>query len=98
MKNRNTFLLLLAAGFAGVSLLALSHVVFPESLRGDKLMAAAYSIAIILFAVRDYSRRPTSLLTKPAPLLRPALPVTIDARQHLSTRYDRTARAENNAA
>lgn len=98
MKNSNTFIILLAAGLAGASLIALSNVVFPESLRGDKLMAAAYSIALILFAVRDYSRRPTSLLTKSAPLLRPALPVTIDARQHLSPRYDRTACAENSAA
>ena len=99
MKNSNTFIILLAAGLAGASLIALSNVVFPESLRGDKLMAAAYSIALILFAVRDYSRRPTALrLTKPAPLLRPALPVTIDARQHVSPRYDRTACAENSAA
>ena len=98
MKNRSTFLILIAAGLAGASLVALRNVVFPESLRADKLMAIAYSIALILFAVRDYSRRPKSLLTKSAPLLRPALPVTIDARQPASPRYDRTACAENSAA
>ena len=80
MKNKNAFLILLAAGLAGAAFFTLGTTVFPESLRGDKLMAGAYSIALLLFAVRDYSRRPRLRLHKPAVLLRPVLNITIDAR------------------
>ena len=81
MKNKSTFLILLATGLAAAIFAAFSNVVFPESLRLDKLMAVFYSAAFILFAVRDYSRRPKSLTFKSAPLLRPGLHVTIDARK-----------------
>ena len=98
MKNKNLFLSLLATGLAAATFITLSTVVFPDSLRGDKLMAAISSIALILFAVRDYSCRPKYLRLKSAPLLRPMLRITIDARKPIHLPSDRTACIENNAA
>jgi hypothetical protein len=62
-------------------------------------MAIALSMGYLLFAVRDYARRPNKIpLRKPAALLRPVLPVTIDARQKILLPGDRAARAQNSAA
>ena len=97
-KNKNKFFLLLATGIVGAAFVTLSNVVFPESLSGDKLMAAFYSVALVLFAVRDCSRRPRSLHLKNAPLLRPALPIKIDARKSLDLSSHRSACIENSAA
>ena len=101
MKNKNIFLVLLVTGLAAATFATLSNVVFPEALRGDKLMAAFYSVALILFAVRDYSRRPKSLNNrKSAPLLRPTARITIDARKSNPVELPghRSAYIENSAA
>ena len=100
MKNSNIFLSLLATGLAAATFAILSNVVFPEALRADKLMAAAYSIGILLFAVRDYARRPKSIDNTPsARLLRPVLKVTLDARKPRRERSgDRVACLEQGAA
>ena len=99
MKTKNIFLILLATGLAGAVFATLSTVVFPPALGLDRLMAVFYSIALLLFAARDYARRPKSiLLLKSAPLLRPTLRITIDARKPLDVPTHRSAYTESNAA
>ena len=100
MKNNHIFLSLIATGLAGVFFLILSHVVFPAALRPDKLFAAAYSLAIVSFAVRDYARRPRIIRLKPATasLLRPVLPTVLDARQTRGLPVSRSLCAEHNVA
>lgn len=98
MKNENNFLLLLATGLAGAIFAILGNVVLPESLRADKLMAVFYSVAMILFAVRDYSRRPKSINLRFNPLLRPTPRIFVDARKPVATPGKRPAHIEHHAA
>lgn len=98
MKTKNIFLILLATGLAGAVFATLSTVVFPAALGLERLMAVFYSIAILLFAVRDYARRPKFLVTQSAPLLRPTLRITIDARNLVDRPTPRSAYSESNAA
>jgi len=95
MKTRNTLLIVLAPIFT-TTVFAVFSLTF---LRGDTLMAVALSIGLLLFAVRDYARRPNKIvLSKPAALLRPVLPVTIDVRQQIGLPGDCDARSESTAA
>ncbi len=86
MKNKHLFFSLLATGLAGATFAILNSAIFPITLRADKLFAVAYSIGLLLFALRDYTRRPRMIRLKLAvtPLLRPIYPVMIDARKNPS--------------
>ena len=95
MKTRNTLLIVLAPIFTTTVFAVFSLA----SIRGDVVMAVALSIGLLLFAVRDYARRPNKiLLHKPAALLRPVLPVTIDARQQVRLSGHRDASRQSTAA
>lgn len=73
MKSQKTISNILAAGLAGVALVALSNASFLASLPADLLIAAAAAGAIVGLAVADYSRSIQPL--KPlAPVLRPSFP------------------------
>ena len=95
MKTPNTLLIVLAPIFTTTVFAVFSLA----SIRGDTLMAVALSIGLLLFAVRDYARRPKKIvLSKPAALLRPVLPVTLDARQQIGLSGHRDARRQGSAA
>ena len=95
MKTPNTLLIVLAPIFTA----AVFAVFSLASIRGDTLMAVALSLGLLLFAVRDYARRPNKiLLHKPAALLRPVLPVTSDARQQVGLPGHRDASRQGTAA
>ena len=95
MKTPNLLMIVLAPLFTATVFAAFSLT----SIRGDTLIAVAFSIGLLLFAVRDYTRRPTRIsLNKPAALLRPVLPVTIDARQQIGLPGHRNASRQSHAA
>ena len=100
MKYKSTLLVLLATGLAVTIFAALGNVVFPEARLLDKLMAVFYSVAFLLFAVRDYSRRPKSIALKSAPLLRPEIRIALDARKSkaVARPNHRSACTESSAA
>ena len=84
--------LILAAGTAGVTLFALASASFTAGVRGDMLVAAAVSIALIGCAVIDYSRR-TRSLSPSAKVLRPLLPAgTAPLSAEFGTKSDRANR------
>ena len=98
MKTSNTLLLILASLLAESALVMLSNTAFVAALSGEKLMAATLSVAIISFAVWDYSRPIKTIRLSTARLLRPPLPlVTKLAPKGTMPRY-RTARAERTVA
>ncbi len=73
MKSQKTLSIILAAGLAGVALVALSNASFLASVPAELLISAAVAGAIVGLAVADYSRRLTPL--KPmAPVLHPSFP------------------------
>ena len=79
MKNsRPSIFLLLAAGAAGVALFALANSRIAAGLPVDIFVAAFASIALVGFAIKDYSRR-VQPLARPARLLRPTGPVAAPA-------------------
>lgn len=95
MKTPNTLLIVLAPIFTATVFAVFSLT----SIRGDTLMAVTLSLGLLLFAVRDYARRSKKiLLNKPAALLRPVLPVMIDARQQIGLPGHRDASRQSNAA
>ncbi len=66
--SRNILSALIAAGAPGVALLALSN-----RIPADVALGALTAIAIVAFAIFDYSRNTASLKMR-APVLRPTLP------------------------
>lgn len=76
--NKSTKLIALtfAAGAAGVALFSLANAPFTAALRGDVIVGIGASVAVLAFAAFDYSR-PVRSLSRPARLLRPALPTTV---------------------
>jgi len=70
-KTNNSAFPILAAGLAGVALASVSNAAYLASIPGDIVVAVVASVAILAFAIRDYSRdiRP---LTVKAAVLRPA--------------------------
>ena len=78
-KSTQLISLTLAAGVAGVALFAFANSPFTAALRGDVIVGVGASVALLGFAAYDYSRRIRSL-SRPARLLRPALPVDARAR------------------
>lgn len=98
MKTSNTLLLILASLLAESALVMLSNTAFVAALSGEKLMAAALSVAISSFAVWDYSRPIKTIRLRMAPLLRPPLPfVTNPALSGKMLRY-RSSKAERTVA
>jgi hypothetical protein len=72
-KSTKTSTLVLAASIAGVAIFSLANADFTAAFRGDVFLAITASIAVISFAVFDYSRSFRSLV-QPGQVLRPALP------------------------
>ena len=98
MKTLTTFLLLLASFLAESALVMLSNTPFVAALPGDKFMAAAFSLAILAFAVWDYSRRAKVIRLRTAPLLRPALPFVLTPALRARMIRHRSARVERTVA
>lgn len=93
MKTSTT--LLIASTIAALSGLAFATVgnVLPAfSLGGDTVLALFFSVAFALTFIRDFTRRPSfrplDETRKPAPLLRPAAPIFLDARRASAERLD----------
>jgi hypothetical protein len=74
MKTTKLLSITFAAGLAGVALAELGNVSLLAALPGDKLFALGASVALIGFAVYDYSRRHLPLRPKTAAMARPSLP------------------------
>ncbi|HET7536154.1 MAG TPA: hypothetical protein VFJ90_06855 [Candidatus Didemnitutus sp.] len=73
MKSQKTLSIILAAGAAGVALVALSNASFLATVPADLLIAASAAGAIVGLAIADYSRRIQPL--KPlAPVVHPTFP------------------------
>lgn len=98
MKTLKRFLLLLALFLAEKALVMLSNTAFVAALPGVKLMAAAFSVAILSFAVWDYSRPIKTIRLRTAPLLRPPLPIVNSAALRGKVIRYRPARAERTVA
>ena len=73
----------IAASAAGVISFTLANAEFSAGLPLDNVLAAVVSIALVGFAVYDYSRR-AQLMASRAPVLRPMLPAA--ARDHSCNR------------
>jgi hypothetical protein len=98
MKTLHTLLLILSTFLAESALVMLSDTAFVAALPGDKLLAVFFGIAILAFAVWDYSRPIKTIRLRTAPLLRPPLPfVTTPALRGKLIR-PRAARAERTVA
>lgn len=98
MNTRKNLLIVLTSLLAGTTFVILGLTALFTSIRGDKLMAVAFSAAIILFAVYDYTRKPRIIRSKPAPLLRPALPCADNERTRPFVFRRRPARVHSDAA
>lgn len=80
MKNNLTLLsVILAAGTAGVVGFNVANSSFVAALPGDVILGAAASVAILAFAIYDYSRH-YAPLALPGRLLRPKLPAAATPR------------------
>ncbi len=78
-KSNPLIPLTLAAGAAGVALFSFANAPFTAALRGDVIIGIGASVALLGFAAYDYSRR-MRLLSRPARMLRPALPADVRSR------------------
>jgi hypothetical protein len=79
MKKSNDLLSLsLAAGSAGVAAFSLANSALLAALPTGVILGAGASLALVAFAIYDYSR-PLRPLAAPARLLRPCLPAAAGA-------------------
>ena len=81
--------LILATGAAGVAAFALANSTFVAALPVEAFFAIGTSVAVIVLAAFDYSRRPQPLAL-PGRVLRPATPVSA-AHRPTSNCSDRLA-------
>lgn len=79
MKNfLQPIALILAAGVAGVALFAFANSRFVAGLPVEDLLATGAAVALVRFAIYDYSRR-VQPLAMPVRLLRPIRPAAARA-------------------
>jgi hypothetical protein len=79
MKANQLLSLLLATVTAGVAAFSLANSSFVAALPGDVILGTAASLALLGFAVYDYSRRYVPLRL-PGLALRPKLPAAVGSR------------------
>lgn len=89
-NNRKLLSVTLAAGAAGVAAFTLANSAFVASLPGDVILGVGASLAIVGFAVYDYSRR-YQPLALPDRVMRPKLPLVAPRRVTCTPCKDRAA-------
>ena len=66
---------LIAAGVVGTGLIALARARFTAALPGEVILGVGASLALLGFAIYDYTRRVQPLVLR-APVLRPEMPAS----------------------
>jgi hypothetical protein len=96
MKSSKTLSIILAAGLAGVALVALSNASFLASIPADLLLATATAGAIVGLAVADYSRahqplKPLASVVRPSFSQNPARTTAYGIQRREVATVERTA-------
>jgi hypothetical protein len=89
-KSTNSLTLIFASSLAGVALFSLAQAEFTAAFSGDVFFAIVASIAVVGFAIWDYSRR-IRPLSQPGQVLRPGLRTGATPGTVAGNRKDRIA-------